>query len=761
MADWWHPVPATAKATYVGGQTCAQCHSNHHQQWSGSHHDLAMDLATDSTVLGNFNQTSLEHFGITSTMFKDGEKFMVRTEGPDGKLADFQVKYVFGVEPLQQYMVEFDRPANLPKNEIARLQVLRITWDTVHKRWYYLSPPDVDDKLAPTDPLHWTQSGQNWNHMCADCHSTNLKKGFDVATKQYHTTFSDIDVNCESCHGPGSIHVQLANAKSLFWDRNWGYGLKQLKGQDAKEQVENCAPCHSRRRVIHSASGLHDTYFDCFLNEPLRPETYYADGQIKDEVYVFGSYTQSKMYHKGILCTDCHDPHTTKLKFNGNNVCTSCHQHPVAKYDSPGHHFHQPGSAGAQCVNCHMPSTPYMEVDFRRDHSLRVPRPDLSVQLGTPNACTGCHVDAERIPEQHRAQLTHYSKWLAAADKLPEVAAELERTNRWAAELVEKWYGTKERPPHFASALAPAWEGDLSDSTALQELVKVRSVPAIVRATALEQLRNAPTDTANLQLAIRQLDDPDPQVRVTALAYCDALPVANLLQYVWPLLQDEDRIVRTEAARILAIVPPTGLTDEERQQFDSAIQEYREGLFEHADQAGSHMALALLSERLAAALANGNANGAEARQVEHLRQAMQSYQNAIAVQPDVTGPRSNLAALLEQFGDPDEAARLRAEELPLMARDASMAPNMAPIQYRYGLLLYLNQQNAAAAEALQKACTLEPTNVDFRLLLTLLLEKMQRWDEAQDSVQRLLELEPTSSEFQQIQLRIQQSMPQQ
>ena len=400
FADWWSALPPNARASYVGGKTCAECHQKQTQLWEGSHHDLAMDLATPETVLGDFDDAEIEHFGVRSRLFRRGEKYMIHTEGPDGKMTDFEIKYVFGVDPLQQYMVEFDRPAEMPENEIARVQVLRIAWNTREKQWFYLPPPDVrDEKLDPGDDLHWTGVAQRWNNMCADCHSTNLKKNYHVETGIYHTTYSEIDVSCEACHGPGSIHVELAKKKSLFWDRHHGYGLAKLKGdtpEHAKRQIHTCAQCHSRRRLLHPEFHPNSNFYDHYDNELLREQTYHADGQILDEVYVHSSFAQSKMYHKGIRCTDCHDPHTAKLKHQGNQVCTSCHAHPAGKYDAPAHHQHKEGSKGAACVECHMPETTYMDVDPRRDHSLRIPRPDVSVETGAPNACTRCHLEEEK-----------------------------------------------------------------------------------------------------------------------------------------------------------------------------------------------------------------------------------------------------------------------------------------------------------------------------------------------------------------------------
>lgn len=760
LADWIIAMPIDAKAEFVGGQTCIQCHQHQYKLWKESHHDLAMDLATDETVLGDFNDARIEHAGIESRMYREQEKYMVHTEGPDGTMADFHVKYVFGVEPLQQYMVEFDRPDSMPSDTIAKLQVLRISWDTEKKRWFYLSPPDVDEKLAPSDPLHWTKAGQNWNHMCASCHSTNLRKNFELASNTYHTTFTDIDVHCEACHGPGSIHVKLANAKSLFWDRNLGYGLRRIKGKANHVEVETCAPCHSRRRVVHPDQGLSTSFYHSFSNELLRPQTYYADGQIKDEVYVYGSFIQSKMFHKDIKCSDCHDPHSTRLKHQGNAVCTSCHQHPIAKYDNEGHHHHRPGSPGSFCVDCHMPQTPFMDVDLRRDHSLRIPRPDLSVKHKTPNACTGCHLERDHVDAAKQGLLPHYADWLVNRENDKQIEQEIQRVDKWSADWTSKWYST-EHPEHFVEALAAAWAGNQGAGEKLKALAQSRSAPGIVRASALLHLTQF-SDVNSTEVAVRKLDDKDPQVRLAALGVIEFGhqtarnygPQAEmkfrkiLIDYVQPRLKDKARTVRIEAARVLAGMPMHVLSEETKPVLSALLQEYRDGVLADSDQAGTHMALALLEERIGAANARD--------QVAWRQQAIQHYRNAIRVQPDVTGPRSNLVALLEAV-DPNaaEITKLRREELALLERDASLAPDEPTVQYRYGLSLYLNGKVSEAAAPLRRAVELAPEITEFRYLLTLLLfEKLGELKEANEHATKLLEIRPQDPAFLQLKARV-------
>lgn len=725
FADYWSARPPGIEATYVGRSSCADCHQAEAAAYQGSHHDLAMDLATEETVLGDFNDATLEHDGIVSRMYRDGERFMVHTEGEDGQMQDFEVKYVFGVEPLQQYMVEFDRSEEMPADQISRVQVLRISWDTEKKRWFYLRPPDVDEKLEPDDPLHWTGIAQRWQTMCADCHSTNLERNFDANSNRYHTTFSEIDVSCEACHGPGSLHVELAREKSLFWDRRYGYGLAKLKGKDPEPQLQSCAPCHSRRGILDSDFQAGDPYCDHFQLELLRPDTYFADGQIKDEVYVYGSFIQSRMYHKGIRCTDCHDPHSLELKHPGNETCTSCHQHSAGKYDVPSHHHHVPGTPGSMCVDCHMPHRTYMDVDPRRDHSLRVPRPDLSVKLGTPNACSSCHVEDQlaSIDESKRDQLVEYADWLEAVDAGDEQIREaVRKTDLWCDEACEKWYGAdRQTPPHFGEAIAAFRRGE---DGAVKEMLRLatqsdENAPAIARASALSELASAGVPDAH-ETAAAILKDPSehPIVRAAAINLFMAAPPQATRKALIPLLKDESRLIRTEATRVL-IASGTfqTLSDSERSRVSLAVREVEEALMSAADRAGSHLAWASLCE-------------AQGRYGE----AIKAYEIAIEVEPGMPGARSNLAGLLEGLASQrpgpqsaqliQRAEELRAEELPLLKRDANLAPDNAAIQYRYGLALYLAGEMDAAMERLEKAVELSPEVPDFRQARDLLREKL-------------------------------------
>lgn len=567
----------TSNIAFVGAQVCATCHSKEARLWNGSHHELAMQEANARTVLGDFHRVSFKNLGVTSTFFRKGSQFWVRTDGSDGGVHDYQIRFTFGVYPLQQYLIEMPG---------GRLQALGIAWDSRSPEqggsdWFFLYP---GQKITNNDPLHWTGIDQNWNYMCADCHSTNVRKNYNAVKRTFSTKYSEIDVACEACHGPGSAHIAWAKSKAKWrslnstrgltiqlderrnvkWYANPGSGeVLRSTPRRTDHEIQMCARCHSRRGQIHEDYVHGQEVGNDYRVSLLEPSLYYPDGQIKGEDYEYGSFIQSKMFHQGVTCSDCHNPHSLKIRADGNALCADCHS--SEKYESPKHHFHKPNSPGAQCVSCHMPTRTYMTIDVRRDHSLRVPRPEQSSELHVPNACTACHKD---------------------------------KSSQWASVAVEKWYGHQPVGfQRFAEALKAGAVGAPGAVQSLISLVIDRNQPAIARATALSMLADySPwpsdplieagiTDASAIVrgAAADSLSNSDSQARVAILA---------------PLLSDPIRAVRIEAAEVLAGTRVDSLPQGFAAQLQSANDEYVDSLGLNADRPESHMNLGLLYEKL-------------------------------------------------------------------------------------------------------------------------------------------------------------------
>lgn len=637
-----------------------------------------MQAANEHTVLGNFNNASFTYFDLTSTFYKREGKFFVRTDGPDGELHDYEIRYTFGVTPLQQYLIEFPG---------GRYQALSVAWDTRPKeeggqRWFHLYPTE---KIAYDDILHWTGLNQNWNHMCAECHSTNLNKNYEPEEDRFNTAWSEINVACEACHGPGSRHVawaeraasngksskdgdhglvvRLADRQGVRWviDPDSGNAQRSAPPKWSTE-IEICARCHARRATISGdyvhGRPLHDTHLPALLEESL----YHADGQIKDEVYVYGSFRQSKMYREGVTCSDCHEPHSLKLRAGGNAVCAQCHL--PQKFDTRSHHFHKPDSKGASCVECHMPATTYMVVDPRRDHSIRIPRPDLSVKLNTPNACNQCHTD---------------------------------RSAEWAAEAVQKWYGhTPKGFQNFAEALHAGRRGAAKAERLLVQLASDDAAPNIARATALAQLGRYLSPTV-LEVLQPTLHDHDPMIRASTLRALEALEPSARFQLTHHLLQDSVRAVRIEAARILAAVPQEQLTPEQRGVFAKAVEDYVAAQLVNADRPEPHLNLGILY------LSRGDFSRAES-----------AYHTALRLQPSFVQAYVNLADVyrVQQRDDKGEEALRKALEI---------APQQGDVYHALGLLLVRQKRLAEAMTALAQAAKLRPESARYQYVYAVAL----------------------------------------
>ena len=648
-----------ASLEYVGTRVCAGCHQAQHESWQGSHHDLAMQRPDDDTVLGDFDDAEARYYRETARFFREGERFMVEAPGADGTPARYPIVYTFGIEPLQQYLVEV---------EPGRLQSFPFAWDTRPReeggqRWFHLQP---EEYIEPGDPLHWTGPSYNWNYACADCHSTAVQKNYDRTTKTYSTSYFEVDVGCEACHGRGSKHVAMAeeHRDSLpegggferrfatpddrVWSFDDGRDIAALTSGKSREP-EYCAPCHSRRADLGGADDpFHDRYRLAALDEVL----YFDDGQIKDEVYVYGSFLQSKMHAAGVVCSDCHDGHSSELRVEGNALCARCHKADV--YDVEEHHFHEPGGKGSLCTDCHMPKRTYMVLDHRGDHRFGLPQPAVSASVGAPDACTSCHEG---------------------------------KTWQWAERSIDKHFD--KRAPHgFATAFHEARAQQTGGEPALAELVAAGTAPAIVRATALLELRllRSPALPA---LLMRAGSDPSPVVRRTIAVAARDLPPDVRTEVVRPLLRDDARSVRIEAVATLLGSDARAWRRIDQIALKNATAEYLEARSFNTDRGEGLVDLAHV-----AALAGDGAHAEE------------NLLEAIAIDPAFTAAYVNLADLYRNL-DRD------AESEQLLRRGLERAADTASIEFSLGLTLVRLGKRDEALSHLRRAHQMRPEMVRF------------------------------------------------
>lgn len=584
-----------------------------------------MQDATPANVLGRFDGTRFSNAGVSYTFVRRGDTSIVNTIGPAGTPQDFAIRYTFGVYPLQQYLVELRG---------GHVQALLVAWDARPasdggQRWFSLAP---GAEASHAERFHWTGSQYNWNYMCADCHSTAVRKQYEPASDSFHTTFSEINVACEACHGPGSRHVSWGRypgvLRRLLWHddglpaqlterRGVSWSIDSVSGnahrstpRTTDREIATCTQCHARRNHIADGYTAGAPLLDYYVPLPLLPGLYYPDGQQLDEVYTVASFQQSRMYSAGVTCADCHDPHTQKLRRPGNQVCLQCHR--AAKYDTVTHHHHAMGSVGAQCVSCHLPDTTYMQIDRRHDHSIRIPRPDLSITLGVPNACNRCHTE-------HDA--------------------------RWASALITNWFPAPNPGfQRFAHTFAADDRGDPGATDSLGAIANDPTEPWIVRASALARLGARPGPIA-LQAAQRWSRDANPEIRFYALAVLESMGTDQRLSIAPRLLNDPRRAIRQEAAWLLAPAAQS-LDSLTRHAFDTAAAEFVASQRYNADRAPSRLRLVTFY----AQLGQVDSAASEFRAAARLDStAAADFARALA---SAASSNADAAALLRAIGSP-------------------------------------------------------------------------------------------------------------
>jgi predicted CXXCH cytochrome family protein len=698
------PAENMPAAKFVGSETCAGCHRTEATLWRGSQHKRAMDHATEKTVLGDFSDASFDYYGVRSRFFRRDGKFLVETDGPNGKLAAFEVKYTFGLDPLQQYLVEFAD---------GRLQALSLAWDSRPKdkggqRWFHLYP---NEEIKHDDILHWTKLNQNWNFMCAECHSTGVRKNYDAAADSFATTWAEISVGCEACHGQGSRHVNWARGEQSWWpfgkgadptkgllvrldersDITWpieprtGNGQRRIAPATVRREVETCGLCHARRNQFSEDWVPGRWLSDTHAVSPLTPGIYHADGQVREveEPYNYAPFKQSRMFAAGVTCSDCHEPHGAKLRTPGGGVCLQCHA--PDKYAAVTHHHHATANPPLACAACHMPVRTYMVVDPRHDHSFRIPRPDLSVTLATPNACNDCHAD---------------------------------KSAQWASAAVESWLGPNRKGfQNYAAAFNAAWTDQADAATLLAGVAADGNAPAIARASALGELASR-VSPANINLARAGLTDPDPMVRIGALDMLDNLPSRQIWPLAAPLLADPVRGVRMRAASLLAAVPTQDQPQADRERFERAAAEF------------------IAAQRL-------NADRPEARTTlgnflvrrDLFGDAEAEYKAGLRLSPQYVSAAINLADLYRRLARDAEGETVLRAAITALPQDGGL-------HHAQGLALIRLKQPDAALMELRRAAELEPDRARYAYVYAVALNSIGRRVEAMSTLREGLTRHP-------------------
>lgn len=683
-------------------------YSEAREKWQKSHHYKSMLPATAENMLGNFDNQEITVGGITSFFYKVADEYWVKTDDENGNIKDYKIDYVFGFEPLQQYLIE---------TEQGRYQALSLSWDSRPserggQRWFHIQG---DDHIPNNDRLHWTQPLQNWNGMCADCHSTELKRNYDVDNDRFDTTMKTINVSCGSCH----TDENYQDFKTQFnWTITEGQNTAEWLGEKRKSrEIEVCAACHSRRTPLTNSFKSSGLYLNSFAPTLITSPEYFPDGQVRDEDYVWGSFLQSKMYAKGVICSDCHDPHSLELKASGNDLCAQCHV--PTYFDTKPHHNHPEGSTGSQCVNCHMPETTYMQVDARRDHSLRIPRPDLNHKTSSPDACTTCHAD---------------------------------QTPRWAATNIKDWFGEEASlKPHYGEVFNDVMKNEPGAEARLKRLIHDDELPEIIRASGFTLLSNYPSEDS-AQHIIRGLSSSEPLIRLGALRATGFIPPEQKNKILSPLLRDGIKAIRIETHTALSKSSAETLTASEQTMWRGEGR-YNAALFQQSlgNMQGAEEGY-LKAQAIEPFFAASYVNLADLYRAEgNDKETGKMIDLGLDLLPD--DPALNFSKALHSIrsGNSDVA-------YSYLEKAVSLAPENARYAYVYAIALNDSGNSQKAILVLKRAHRLSPNDDNLNMLLLNLERTRGNWKQALKYANKLSKLYPDNQMISRIKADLQQKI---
>jgi tetratricopeptide (TPR) repeat protein len=697
----------TDPTAYAGSGSCRKCHKEASDQWQTSHHALAERRFEPGRDRAAFDPPQSFKHGTQNSDVRvaPNGRCEIVTMSRTGDRSIFSPERVLGEDPLRQFLVT--APG-------GRYQVTEVAYDPRSNQWFNVYG---EEDRQPGEWGHWTGRGMNWNMMCAFCHNTGLQKNYEAATDSYGTSLVEMGVGCEACHGPMADHVKWQQPRPQP-----AMGDPTLRRFSKTQMRDTCAACHARRAELTGTMRVGEAFFNHYaLTIPDETDLYYADGQVRDEDYEYAAFLGSRMNFSKVWCGDCHSPHTAKIRLPHDRLCMTCHAGPIApapKIDAATHSFHQRGTAGDHCVDCHMPMTVYMGRHWRRDHGFTIPDPLLTKEHHIPNACNRCHQD---------------------------------KTTDWAIAAVNKWYGPRmERPTRTRTRIvAKARTAQTEAVPGLLKMAREETIP-YWRAVATLLLRHWADDTNVVSLLLQQTSDPDALVRTVAVRALEPLaahyhPAA--LPAAQRLLSDPVRVVRVDAAWTLRRTLETNtVAAQDLFRYLDWNSDQPQGLMQRAvwnmDRGDNPAALAQLeravtwdpySPPLFSALAVSLS--VEGRHGE----ALAAMEKASKLAPRDAEYRFRLALALNELNRLKEAVAALEETVKL-------DPAFVRAWYNLGLAYSSQGESDRALQALGRAESLEPASPQIPFARATILSRQGRIAEARAAVQRALALSPTFPE---------------
>ena len=538
--------PDLAGATYVGSKACATCgHERIYNDWSNSLHHM-IQLPSAKTVVGNFNNQSMDYENWHFFMYRENNEFFIRETSPSGKLTLYKVTYTLGSKRIQHYLCK------LPD---GRIRVAYPTWDVAVGKWIHEAEiirgaqHTSDGTLEPL---------QVWNMHCWNCHTSQESINYDIDSDTFKTTLTETSINCEMCHGPGSLHVQRMKANP----KDPNTATANAGRFPARERMDDCIQCHDRRIVLKNGFYPGENFYDYYVptsvelatanpqNPPIWAERH---RKFANECL---NLMDTECYMKGnATCITCHDPHQVTISLdprykNTDVLCTQCHKQYLNKRTVAAHTHHAVDGKGSRCIECHMllltaKTIKLLQNAEIRDHTIASPIPEYTIKYNIPNSCNNvCHQ---------------------------------EKSAEWVIEWMDKWYPKRAKSDRRYETFTLARYRDPNAVPALISLLSDLNETIVARAGAARFLGEFQGEQVSAAL-VKALDDKEVLVRAEAARSLSEAQSQSAVEPLKRKLSDPNAAVRMNAVFALIKMGILEIQGPEAETFQKAKAEYKQFL---------------------------------------------------------------------------------------------------------------------------------------------------------------------------------------
>jgi tetratricopeptide (TPR) repeat protein len=643
-------------------QQCRACHPAFYKKWATSHHGRAMQPFT-----ATFAKSALKPHGeamkigdATYHAVLEGDSGYVEERGPRG-VKRLPMVHVMGGKNTYYFLTAMER---------GRLQVLPLAYDVHQQSWYDMAASGVrmHAEGPAGQPVPWTDPAFTFNTSCFSCHVSQLRSNYDLASDTYHSTWREPGINCETCHGDGSAHVELYTKDPNTKHKDMR--ILRTTQFTVQQRNEMCAPCHAKMSPISPGYKVAQRFFDHYDLVTLEDPDYYPDGRDLGENYTYTSWLMSPCIRDGKL--DCIHCHTSSGRYrfataNPNGACLPCHQEKVA--NSQAHTHHKPGTPGGSCIDCHMPKTRFANMN-RSDHSMLPPTPASTRRFKSPNACNLCHKD---------------------------------KSAAWADSKVRQWHKLDYQQSVLgrAALVDKARRGDWGELPAMLAYIRKPDGEMVTQASLIRLLRSC-ADPRKVPVVIAALRHASPLLRTAATGSLTGIVTPEIREALAEATGDEYRLVRIRAAAALAGIPVETLSGQLQDSVKQATAELIASYNARPDDFANHTNLGNFY------LERGQ-----------LDEAIRSFETAIRLRPDAVGTLVNASMAYSRAGRNGDAERVLDQAL-------RAAPDNAPANFNRGLLLAELGRKQEAEASLRRALTADPNLAAAAFNLCVLL--MERRD---------------------------------